>query len=247
MKKRWYVILWLGVDVALLIAIARVLALDRVQMIIKFGVKATDSLIMTKWITWIAMALIANTLLLIGYRKLKKKQQVLKVKFNLSPEVKHDPEKVRQEILSFQRMRPKLNDLLERGIDQLDNIARKQDRMTEILERNQVKIFSLAQDSLKTAEQAICKKLLLVLNRALLCDPEEENLERKRRVYEENCQQMTAFLHENEDILNQCEVLLTKVVIYVEEQKVGTPPKDVEEAIKIVHLKSFGGIHLEQQ
>jgi hypothetical protein len=136
---------------------------------------------------------------------------------------------------------------LQQGLDQLDNIARKMEKMNEILDRNEVSLLSEASNALRDAEQTLCRKLILVLNRALLCDPEEENVQRKQEVYAEHVRYIQTFLNENEDVLNRCEKLLAETVRYVEEKKAGSEDLDLQIMTDVIHSLYNDGIRIGEK
>ena len=154
---------------------------------------------------------------------------------------------MQKELTRFITERPQLEPLLQQGLDQLDNIARKKEKMSEILDRNEVSLLSEASDALKDAEQTLCRKLILVLNRALLCDPEEENAQRKQEVYAEHARYMQVFLSENEDVLNRCEKLLAETVRYVEEKKAGSDNMDLQIMTDVIHSLYNDGIRMDMK
>ena len=87
---------------------------------------------------------------------------------------------------------------------------------------------------------------MLVINRALLCDPEEKNTRRQDAVYRQHAQAMQVFLMENEEILNRCETLLTETVQYVEEKKAGRDGMDLQIMTDVIRSLTRDGIRLEQ-
>ena len=167
------------------------------------------------------------------------------MKLTFAPDKVLAPDEIRRELQRFQADRPQLHDLLEQGIDQLDNVTRKKDKMSEILQRNDVSLLSQASGALSSAEQTLCRKLVLVLNRALLCDPDEENVHRREAVYAEHARAMQVFLTENEDILNRCETLLTETVRYVEEKKAGRDSMDLQVMTDVIHSLANDGIRMD--
>jgi hypothetical protein len=230
---------------ALLIGLVWLLSINRTEWIIRMGILQADRLITISWITWAALAVLLNLALLLKWIKSRKRVLAAPIKLTFSPDKVQDPEEMQKELSRFIKERPQLEPLLQQGLDQLDNIARKKEKMNEILDRNEVSLLSEASDALRDAEQTLCRKLILVLNRALLCDPEEENARRKQDVYAEHARYMQTFLSENEDVLNRCETLLAETVRYVEEKKAGSETMDLQIMTDVIHSLYNDGIRMD--
>ncbi len=232
-------------ECALLAGLIWLLRINRTEWIIRMGILRADRLITAGWIAWAALAVLLNLFLLFAWIKRRKRMAAAPIKLTFSPDKVQDPEEMRQELTRFISERPQLEPLLQQGLDQLDNIGRKKEKMNEILERNEISLLSEANDALKDAEQTLCRKLILVLNRALLCDPEEENARRRQEVYAEHARYMQTFLSENEDVLNRCEKLLAETVRYVEEKKAGRDTMDLQIMTDVIHSLYNDGIRME--
>ena len=169
------------------------------------------------------------------------------MKVSFAPDKPLEPAEIRGELLRFQETRPQLRELLEQGVDQLDNIARKKQKMVELISRNDVSLLSQASNALTDAEQSLCRRLALVLNRALLCDPQEENPNRREAVYAEHARSIQTFLAQNEDVLNRCDQLLTETVRYVEEKKAGRDSIDLQVMTDVIRSLANDGIRMDPQ
>ena len=233
------------VEGVLLLGLIWLFTINRTDWIIRFGIRQADLMITLFRILWAALAVLLNLALLLGWLRQKKRRAAEPVKLSFAPDQLLDPADIRRELTRFQAERPQLRELLEQGLDQLDNIARKKEKMAEILERNDVSLLSQASGALLDAEQTLCRKLVLVLNRALLCDPEEENAKRREAVYAEHAHTMQVFLTENEDVLNRCETLLTETVRYVEEKKAGREGMDLQLMTDVIRSLASDGIRME--
>lgn len=231
----------------LLAGLIWLLTLNRTQWIIRMGIVQTDQLILLCWIAWGALVIGSHVGLLIGRLRLRQREARQEVRLTFAPDKTLSPAEIRAELMRFQAERPQLNELLEQGLDQLDNIARKQQKMAELLERNELSLLTQASGALRDAEQTLCRKLALVLNRALLCDPKEENSRRREAVYAEHAQAIRAFLAENEDVLNRCETLLTETVRYVENKKAGRESMDLQIMTGVIHSLANDGIRMDMQ
>lgn len=235
------------IEGALLAGLIWLLSINRTEWIIHMGILQADRLITVSWIAWTAIAVLVNLSLLFAWIKRRKHIAAVPIKLTFSPDKVQDPAEMQKELTRFITERPQLEPLLQQGLDQLDNIARKKEKMSEILDRNEVSLLSEASDALKDAEQTLCRKLILVLNRALLCDPEEENARRKQEVYAEHARYMQVFLSENEDVLNRCEKLLAETVRYVEEKKAGSDNMDLQIMTDVIHSLYNDGIRMDMK
>lgn len=230
---------------ALLAGLVWLLSISRNDWIIRYGIRQADMLITLYWIVWAVLAVTLNLLLFLSWLRHRKTSKAEPVKLSFAPDKALDPADIRRELERFQTERPQLRELLQQGLDQLDNIARKKEKMAEILERNDVSLLGQASAALLDAEQTLCRKLVLVLNRALLCDPEEENANRRATVYAEHARTMQVFLTENEDVLNRCEKLLTETVHYVEEKKAGREGMDLQLMTDVIRSLTNDGIRMD--
>lgn len=248
MKKSWrWKAALIATEAFLLLGVGLLLQIDRTEWIIRFGILGADRLIVTLWVGWIAISVLGNLALLAAWLKEKKRRAFQEVKLTFSPDRAQKPDEIRGELTRFIKERPQLEPFLAQGIDQLDNIARKKEKMAELLERNELSLLSQAAGALDDAEQTLCRKLILVLNRALLCDPEEENARRKKAVYDEHARHMQIFLAENEEALNQCETLLSETVRYVEAKKAGRDGMDLKIMTDVIRSLSGDGMRMETQ
>jgi hypothetical protein len=246
MKKKGLRIVGLVIiEGALLAGLVWLLGINRTEWIIRMGILQADRLIMVSWIAWIILAALINLFLLFTWLKRRKHMAAAPIKLTFSPDKVQDPAEMQKELTRFIAERPQLEPLLQQGLDQLENIARKKEKMNEILDRNEVSLLSEASDALGDAEQTLCRKLILVLNRALLCDPEEENASRKQEVYAEHARYIQTFLSENEDVLNRCEKLLAETVRYVEEKKAGSDDMDLQIMTDVIHSLYNDGIRMD--
>ena len=238
---RWFFLM----EAVLLAGLVWLVSIQRANWIIRFGIITADQLILLCWIGWGALAVALHVGVLIGYLKRKHQAAAREVTLTFAPDKTLDPLEIRRELLRFEDARPQLRDLLEQGVDQLDNIARKKAKMVELITRNEVALLSQASNALTDAEQELCRKLALVLNRALLFDPEEENIRRREAVYAEHTQTIRAFLAENEEVLNRCDQLLTETVRYVEEKKAGRDTMDLQIMTDVIHSLTNDGIRMD--
>ena len=232
-------------ETALLIGLLMLVGINRNEWIIRMGVVTADGLILACRIGWSALAVLGNIAFFIALASARKRQSAAPIKLTFAPDKVLAPGEIRRELIRFKADRPQLTELLDQGLSQLDNITRKKEKMAEILERNDVSLLSQAADALSGAEQTLCRKLVLVLNRALLCDPEEKNARRRETVYQEHARAMQVFLTENEDVLNRCETLLTETVRYVEEKKAGRETMDLQIMTDVIHSLASDGIRME--
>jgi len=229
---------------ALLAGLIWLMTLNRTQWIIRMGIVQADRLILLCWMAWGALVIGAHIALLTSRIRSRRRAEQRQVRLTFAPDKTLQPAEIRAELMRFQAERPQLHDLLDQGIDQLDNIARKQQKMNELLTRNELSLLTQASGALQDAEQTLCRKLALVLNRALLCDPKEENARRRAAVYAEHEQAIRVFLTENEEVLNRCETLLTETVRYVEAKKAGRESMDLQVMTDVIHSLANDGIRI---
>ncbi len=233
------------IEAVLLVGLLWLLTLSRTDMIIRYGIRSADALTVLYWVVWGVLAVGLNIAYWIAATRAKKRRDAMPIKLTFAPDKPLDPAEIRAELTRFQTERPQLAQLLSQGLDQLDNIARKQAKMTELIERNEVNLLSQAQEALTSAEQTLCRKLVLVLNRALLCDPQEANARRREAVFAEHARTIQVFLTENEDVLNRCETLLTETVRYVEEKKAGRETMDLQVMTDVIRSLANDGIRMD--
>ena len=228
----------------LVLGLIAVLSIDRTAFIIRFGLVAADQLILLAWVLLGALFLLLHAGLLISSVRAAKRSAATPRQFTFAPDQTLSPEEMRAELTRFQTLRPQLADLLAQGKHQLENIERKKLKMGELIQRNDVALLGQASAALLDAEQTLCRKLVLVLNRALLCDPEERNARRREAVYQEHERAMQVFLNENEEVLNRCETLLTETVRYVEEKKAGRETMDLQIMTNVIRSLTNDGIRM---
>ena len=240
---RWFFLM----EGVLLAGLIWLVSINRTDWIIRMGIRQADAWILFSWILFGVFSVVGNLWLQIAWRRDAKRHAKAPIQLTFAPDKVMNPTEIRQELLRFQTERPRLAPLLDQGIDQLDNIYRKQIKMREILQRNEIGLLSQASAALSDAEQTLCRKLALVLNRALLCDPQEENTRRKEVVFAEHEHAIQVFLTENEDVLNRCEKLLTETVRYVEEKKAGRDSLNLEIMTDVIHSLTQDGIRMDIQ
>lgn len=232
-------------ETLLLAGLVWLLTINRTDWIIRFGILVAERYIQLTRVAWVVLAIALNVGILIGALQRKKREAAQPIKVTFAPDKVLSPQDIRTELTRFQAGRPQLNELLQQGLDQLDNIDRKKEKMGELIARNDVALLSQASDALTSAEQTLCRKLVLVLNRALLCDPDEENPRRREAVYAEHARAMQVFLTENEEVLNRCETLLTETVRYVEEKKAGRENMDLQVMTDVIRSLANDGIRMD--
>ncbi|NLI22161.1 MAG: hypothetical protein GX418_11535 [Clostridiales bacterium] len=231
-------------EALLLAGLVWLLTIDRNDWIIRLGIRTADVLLPLCWAAWALLAVGGHIAWMVARHKARKEPSP-GIRVTFAPDRALSPQEIRAELLRFQTIRPQLRPLLEQGLDQLDNIGRKKAKMGELLERNEVSLLGEASAALADAEQTLCRKLALVLNRALLCDPEEENARRREAVYAEHARSIQAFLADNEDVLNRCETLLTETVRYVEEKKAGRDSMDLQIMTGVIRSLTNDGIRMD--
>ena len=112
-------------EAILLVALVWLLTINRTEWIINFGILQADRYILLCWIAWGALTVALHVGVLIGSLKRKKHADAMPMKLTFAPDKVLAPDEIRRELQRFQADRPQLHDLLEQGIDQLDNITRK--------------------------------------------------------------------------------------------------------------------------
>jgi hypothetical protein len=192
--------------------------INRTWLIITIGIAATD-ILLTGGKILLACAFLAGVAVsLIRWQKTKGLQQESPQAVVFSLDKQQEPALIRKELTRLISIRPRLKDLLTWGLAQMDSIDRKQAKLKEILDRNQVASMNEVVSTLDGAEQTLCKNLVRVLNRGILWDPHEVNKPGKAAVFEEHKRYIGQILDKNENILTMCDTLLAETVSYLGEK-----------------------------
>jgi hypothetical protein len=193
---------------------------SRTQLIIDVGIAAADIIIASGW-ALAACAFLAGTCIIVSKRRVLRPHVHAQRRKEYPLNSKIKPADIREEIARLLALRPELKGFLAPGISQMDSIDRKQDKLGEILARNDAGSLEEVAVTLDSAEQALCKNMVKMLNRAILWDHQEADKPGKEAVFESHKKHIGTILGKNEDILTMCDALLSETVGYLNERSSG--------------------------
>ncbi len=171
---------------------------------LKFSPMSDDKLIQAVSITIIAMSVIIFFVL--NYRILSSAVDGT----GEAPQIVLVKENYRETLHKYRLLSPELDDEIDLAIDQMDSIDRKQEKLAEILKRNETPYGSLTETGEQT-ESVIYNNIRYMLNRVTLWDEEEYHNPKKKHIYEEYLAQIKKVLDKNDEILNEFDLFLSEV------------------------------------
>ena len=248
MKKRRFLTTWAIVDAifAIVLAYGVYLTQNKTDLIIYYGVRAANVLV----IAIIAIALAALIIsFALFYKNYRKKYQLKK-----QPKPKPEPAPaaidvnsegyIRGKLQYFLGLRPRLREELTECLKQMDSINEKQASLNEIRSRLDVGFLQNVADSLDKAESSIWKNLLGIINIAEIWDPKEAGDPGWAPVYDERRKSIRAGIKINDDLLKQCAILLTKGTTFANDKSLSREAENDLEAtiIAINQLRDMSGI-----
>ena len=205
-----------------LLLIVILFLVDRTALIITFGFRMTQTLLILGFVVAIILFITGNGAVILATKKHLKgpagaaKKKDMNRPF-LSAEERQDPVNVREDLEILMDTRARVREVFAEGLNQMDSIDRKQEKLAEILQRSEAGTLAEVTKTIDEAETALCRNLTKVINRGILWD-DSEALEREKTViYEEHREAMHRCLSQNRNILHQCDTLLTETVNYLDE------------------------------
>lgn len=209
---------WVLTD-GLLAVLAVILAtLNRSTLIIYFGVAGAGALTVALWAVLGVLAVGLNLFWL--RRALKSRKRPAKAldvaSFTSNGRIETDA--LRAELEKYRRERPALEEPLQQAVAQMNSMDRKQEKLKELFERNQVVSLGDVDATLDDTEQAMCGNIAKIVNRAILWDPLEWDKPEKREIYAEHRAYIQQMLAQNDQVLLMCDRLLSETVQYVDEK-----------------------------
>lgn len=203
---------------ALLLAAAAVFAhIDKADLVIYFGVVIADIITAAVWIG-IALLFLINNIQMILRLICSNRKQPLPIELTITYDKAIAPEDIRKEIARYRRERPALQDCFDHATAQMDSIDRKQAKIKQLFDKNAIGTLNDVIHVVDDAEQAICRNMIKILNRAILWDPMEWNQRGKERIYAQHRAYILQYLERNNQILEKCDILLSETVDYVNEK-----------------------------
>jgi hypothetical protein len=195
------------------------LSVSKTWLIISIGIVAANALIAAGWGVAAVAFVAGSAFFLLQWLKSRRLYRASAPFGNPSMQEEQNQAVIRSEITRLQNQRPKLKRLLSHGLSQMHSIDRKQASLKEILTRNDAAHVGEVASTLDSAEQAVCKNLIRVINRAVLWDPLEASKPGKEQIYEEHVRYMEQILEKNEAILTMCDTMLSEAVSFLGERK----------------------------
>lgn len=228
MKKKQIIKCSISVIFIILLFIA--LFMDPTSLIITMGIGPARIL---KWaLTGLfAVGFLFNTIVMIRMLLKERKREEPTTKLYAARAEKYDEDAIKAEVERFLKIRPNLQTELKQACDQMDSINRKQAKIREILTRNKMDIQEV-EDTIAIAEKSLLHNVVKIINRADLWDTEECNRAEKAEIYREHREQIQNRLKQNEEILINCDVLLSATMDYIEN-------KNKDDSSGQLHLESM--------
>jgi hypothetical protein len=127
----------------------------------------------------------------------------------------------------------------------MDSIDRRQDKLREILTRNDADSLEEVVTTLDAAEQTICRNMAKMLNRVILWDQNESSKPGKEAVFAGHEKYIGQILEKNEDILTMCDALLTETVSYLNERASGENDGAYELEAMTKVMRSLRGLNAD--
>lgn len=190
------------------------LLIDKTFLIINMGIQAAR---ITGWAVsgLLGIIFLLNTISLL--RVIMKNQKPAKpaAPLRVEKEEDYDEDAIKQEVLKLLKLRPNLQGELRQACEQMDSINRKQAKIKEIFTRNKMDIDEV-EETIAIAEKSLLHNVVKIINRADLWDTEECNRAEKADIYKEHRTQIQNRLKQNEEILINCDELLSATMIYME-------------------------------
>lgn len=220
MSKQWLTRLGMvnGLSLAAALLLSR---LTRSELIIRVGIKAADVLLPAAWIVLGLLWLAGNVWQIVSLARRRRRIAASTVRLHFSESELEKPENVRTELTCFSEKLPKLKPLLTQGLEQMDSMDRKQEKLVEIQRRNDLSFLDEVSKALDLTEKSLCKNMLRVLNWAILWDRKEEDKADKKTLFEERKGQIQKRLDKNDQLLTLCDTLLSETVSLIEEKQAG--------------------------
>jgi len=119
-------------------------------------------------------------------------------------------EDYRETLKKYRALNPDLDDEIELALDQMDSIDRKQEKLAEILKRNETPFESLTNTGEET-EKVIYNNIRYILNRVTIWDEKEYHNPKKKLIYDAYIKQIKEVLDRNDAILVEFDVFLSEV------------------------------------
>lgn len=231
------------VNGVVLAAVLALLLTDKNNLIIRLGIVAAQALQKVGWVAAGALFVAGNGVILakmLGQRKTPTPRQM---PIEIFPKDRVDPDYIRQELTRFSQERPALRQQIAEALAQMDSIDRKQAKIGNIFERNQVGSLGEVASTVDDAEHGICLNMVKIINRMILWDPMEWNKPGKEEIYAGHMAYIQKCLSRNEEILSKCDILLSETVSYIDEQNSGSDSKQLHLDVMTETIQSLRQIN----
>jgi len=199
--------------------------ISRTNLIITRGIHFVDAM---RIVAWCFLSVSAVALLFGSIRLFRRAAAGHAAELETARNL-NGPDEIRAELAHWMKDRPQLSTSLQTAFDQLQSIGRKRSRATSLFATMLVGFERQTMMAIDSVERTICKRVKLIICRAILCDPEEVNAE-------EVVNHQAAIhnlLETNRKTIATCEDLLAQIVEHNEgEQR----DSHVEEFANIISL-----------
>jgi len=174
------------------------------SLILAFGAPFVEKLPVVAWCILGAGVLLAATGMARAFRRSAASHATeLQTARNLN-----GPAEIRAELARWVQDRPQLRALLETAREQLDSVGRKRSRAASLFATMAVPFERQTMEAIDSVEGSICKRVKLIICRAILCDPEEVGANEVAN----HQAAIRDFLETNQKTIAACEDLLAQIV-----------------------------------
>ena len=214
-----------GIFDAVLVILALLFSMvSRTELIIRIGVAGANAVVAGGWILLGLLAVAGNTGCAVLALRRRKQQRLEASPPLLTLEQKEaaDAEKIRAELLKYQKELPALRAEISQALAQMDSMDRKQAKLQEVFARNRVQSLSEVAQTIDETEQGMFRNLTRMINRITIWDPLEADDPARAGIYRGYRGDIQSALARNEELLSMCDKLLGETVSYVDERNENT-------------------------
>ena len=247
MEKKRILIAWIVTSAifALILLYGFYLNQNKTDLIIYYGIKAANAMVVAIVVVAIVALLISLLLFLKNYRKqLQFRQAALQAEPLVAKSYIQSEAYVRSRLEHFLGTKPRLHAELIECLQQMDSIGQKQASLREVRSRSNVAFLESVADSLEKAEHAIFKNLLAIINIAEIWNTKKAGDPGWSAVYDEQLKSIKAGIKLNDDLLKQCAILLTKGTTLANDKSLSREAEnDLEATITVINqLRNMSGV-----
>ena len=121
-----------------------------------------------------------------------------------------EKENYRETLKKYRLVNRELDDEIAVALSQMDSIDRKQQKLAEVLKRNEANLNSLI-DTGEETENVIYNNIRYMLNIVTIWDEKEYQNPNKKYIYEDHLVHIKEVLNRNDEILTEFDVFLSEV------------------------------------